>query len=91
MKKFTQLNESQKTYDNFLNMPPVESLGDGEFEGALRGNCFVYAGKKYYVETGTRNIHPYKVSITIKDGEIQKPYNYIDNYQHPELKNLFQD
>jgi len=43
------------------------------------------------VETGTRNIYPYKVSITIKDGEIQKPYNYIDNYQHPELKNLFQD
>ena len=92
MKKLSQIciNESQQTYDNSLNFPPVESLGDGEYEGALWGHCFAYNGNKYYCEIGTRNIYPYKVSVVIKNGKFEPPFRFIDKFQHPELKYLFE-
>ena len=90
MKKISELNESlQNKYDNPLNLPPVESLGDGVFEGALWGQCFAHEGKKYFCKTGTLNIFPYKVSVVIKNGEVEN-FNQLDEYQHPELKKNFE-
>ena len=47
MKKINKINESN-VYDNFLNLPPVESLGDGVYEGAIVGHCFSHNGNKYF-------------------------------------------
>lgn len=91
IRKFTQINESAQTYDNPLNLPPLETLGDGEFEGALWGHCFAYGNGKYYSQTGTKNIYPYKVIVTVKDGVVQRPYEFVDNFQHPDLKALFEN
>ena len=71
------------------DLTPVETLGDGEFEGALWGHCFAYKGNKYYCKMGTKNIYPYKIKLTIKDGKMEFPYMFVDKFQHPELKNLF--
>lgn len=57
IRKFTQINESAQTYDNPLNLPPLETLGDGEFEGALWGHCFAYetaAGKPTHFSRGMK-------------------------------------
>lgn len=89
MKKFSKLNESNE-YDNFLNLPPVESLGDGVYEGALWGHCFSHNGNKFYCSSGTRNKYPYKVRVIIENGEC-KPFDFIDNFQHPNLRDLFND
>lgn len=89
MKKFSELNESKETYDNCLNLPPVESLGDGVYEGALWGHCFAHNGNKYFCQIGTKNIYPYKINVVIENGEC-KPFDFIDKFQHPELKSLFE-
>ena len=31
------INESEKKYDNFLNLPPITELGDGEYDCAVWG------------------------------------------------------
>ena len=51
MKKINKINESN-VYDNFLNLPPVESLGDGVYEGAIVGHCFSHNGNKYFCKIG---------------------------------------
>ena len=51
MKKISKINESN-VYDNFLNLPPVESLGDGVYEGAIVGHCFSHNGNKYFYKIG---------------------------------------
>lgn len=84
MKKFTQLNESKGQ-----DLPPVESLGDGVYEGALWGSCFVYNGKKYLCKEGLLNLFPNMVKITVKDGSVVLPHTSIDEMQRPELKELF--
>lgn len=98
MKKLSELDESVNIneqqeenvveYDNPLNLPPIETLGDGSFEGALWCHCFVHDGKKYYSGMGTKNIYPYKCSVVIKNGEFER-FDFTDKFQHPDLKKLF--
>lgn len=90
MKKLSKLNEAQETYDNFLNLPPVDALGDGRHEGALWGHCFACEGCKYWSETGLRNIYPMKVAMTVENGKCLPGFEELDKYQHPELKELFE-
>lgn len=84
MTHILRINES-----NTPNLPPVESLGDGEFEGALWGSVFFYNGNKYQCKDGFLNLYPYKVKLIIKDGKVVVPFEPVDKFQHPELKNLF--
>lgn len=67
--------------------PDIKTLGIGEFDGALWGHCFVYEGKKYYSECGWRNMFPMYCKIVIKDDSICA--QQVDEYQRPELKELF--
>lgn len=87
MKKLSESYE-KKEYNNKLTPQPVESLGDGVYDGALYGHYFAYNGNIYYLKIGTKNMYPYKIRITIKNGE-QQPFEFIDKYQHPDLKPLF--
>lgn len=84
MTHILRINES-----NIPNLLPVESLGDGEFEGALWGSVFAYNGNKYQCKDGLLDLYPCKVKLTIKDGKMEFPYVFVDNFQHPELKSLF--
>lgn len=71
------------------DLTPVESLGDGEFEGALWGSISAYNGNKYLCKDGLLNLYPCKVKLTIKDGNVVVPFEPVDKFQHPELKSLF--
>lgn len=84
MTHILRINES-----NTPNLPPVESLGDGEFEGALWGSVFAYNGNKYLCKNGLLNLYPNKVKLTIKDGNVVVPFEPVDKFQRPELKSLF--
>jgi len=86
-KHYHEKESQEKEYDNFLNLPPVETLGDGEYDGALYGHSFAYNGNKYYSETGIMNMFPQMATFVVKDGECK--VKNIDNRQHPELKSLF--
>ena len=88
MKKISKINETN-VYDNFLNLPPVESLGDGVYEGAIVGHCFSHNGNKYFCKMGIKNLYPCKINVIIENGEC-KQFNFIDKFQHPELKYLFE-
>lgn len=81
------INESEKKYDNFLNLPPITELGDGEYDCAVWGHSVVCDGKKYYSEIGIMNIYPIKMKIIIKDGKAI--FGDSDNLQRAELKKLF--
>lgn len=84
------INESEKKYDNFLNLPPITELDDGEYNGALWGHCFAYDGKQYFSEIGIKNIYPIYYKIVVKDGKIFE-IDQMDKYQRQELKKLFED
>lgn len=84
MTHILRINES-----NTSNLPPVESLGDGEFEGALWGSVFAYNGNKYQCKDGLLNLYPCKVKLTIKDDKMGFPFVFVDKFQQPELISLF--
>lgn len=68
--------------------PNVTTLGDGEYDGALWGHCFVYEGKKYYSECGWKNIFPSYCKMVIENGKAWA--HQVDEYQRESLKKLFQ-
>ena len=81
------INESMDYNTNPEGWPNVSELGEGEFEGALWGHCFVYNEQKYFSEYGLLNIYPSYCIMTInEEGAFPKPK---DEYQRPELKELF--
>ena len=79
------LNENVNPNPN--NWPDVKTLGDGEYDGALWGHCFVYEGKKYYSECGWKNIYPSYCKMVIENGKAWA--RQVDIYQRPKLKELF--
>jgi len=88
MKTLTQyINESSDYNPNPENWPNVKELGNGEFEGALWGHCFVYNEQKYFSDMCTLNIFPSYCRITVNEGNIK--LDPVDGYQRPELKELF--
>ena len=82
------INESEKKYNNFLNLPPITELGDGEHDCAVWGHSVACNGSKFYSEIGIRNIYPIKMKIIIKGGEVK--FGDSDNLQRAELKKLFE-
>lgn len=68
MKKINKINESN-VYDNFLNLPPVESLGDGVYKGDIVGHCFSYNGNKYFCKIGIKGLSPCRINVIIDKGE----------------------
>ena len=75
-KENKKTNESVTTVEEY---PNVTTLGDGEYDGALWGHCFVYEGQKYYSECGWRNIFPSYCKMVIENG---KSWAYqVDVYQ----------
>ena len=86
MKNLTQyINESIDYNPN--NWPNLKELGNGEFNGILYGNCFIYNEKKYFSEYGVLSMFPIYTKAIINDNDIQ--FDSIDNCQRPELKELF--
>ena len=67
--------------------PNVLELGTGEWDGILWGHNFLYNGKKYHSESGWMNIFPSYCKMIIKDNNAFP--KQVDEYQHPELKELF--
>ena len=83
--KKEKTNESVTPVEEY---PNVITLGDGEYDGALWGHCFVYEGQKYYSECGWRNIFPSYCKMVIENG---KAWAYqVDEYQRESLKKLYQ-
>lgn len=91
LEEATKINDliNETRSDNMKDFPSVKELGNGVFEGALWGHCFLYEGKKYYVENVLLNIYPCNVRITINGEHIL--VEAIDHYQKPELVNQFKD
>lgn len=79
------ITESVNSQSN--EWPNVKTLGNGEFEGALWGNCFIYDEQKYFCETGILSMFPSYFKVTINEDDVQ--LNPIDDQQRPELKELF--
>lgn len=84
-KKKEQTNES--VVNPVEKYPNVTTLGDGEYDGVLWGQCFVYDGHKYYSECGWRNMYPSYCRMIIH-GDDAAPKR-MDIYQRKELKKLF--
>lgn len=84
-------DEKKKTNESVTpdkKYPNVKTLGDGEYDGALWGHCFVYEGKKYYSECGWRNVYPMYCKMIVKGDDVFPEQK--DIYQRPELKKLYQ-
>ena len=77
----------KESVNDLNNWPNVTTLGDGEYDGALWGHCFVYEGQKYYSECGWRNIFPSYCKMVIENGKAWA--HQVDEYQRPKLKELF--
>lgn len=86
-----------KTLNAFINesnnpiqekYPNVLTLGNGEYKGILWGHCFLYENNKYYSEMGWKNSFPSYCRMTVENGK-SIPHQ-IDEYQRPNLKNLFE-
>lgn len=75
------INESINPNPN--NWPNATELGEGEFEGALWGHCFLYEGNKYYSELGWKNIYPGYCIMEVKEGNAIPRQK--DKYQRQEL------
>ena len=69
------------------NWPDVKTLGEGSFDGALWGHCFLYEGQKYYSDIGWKNIFPSYCKMVIENDEAFP--HQVDIYQRPKLKELF--
>lgn len=78
-------NESVTPVEEY---PNVTVLGDGEYDGALWGHCFVYEGQKYYSECGWKNIFPSYCKMVIENGKAWA--HQVDIYQRESLKKLYQ-
>lgn len=88
MKNLTEyINESMDYNPNPNNWPNISELGEGTFEGALWGHCFVYNEQKYFSNHCTLSIFPHYCRIIINEENIKM--EPIDNCQRPELKALF--
>ena len=88
MKNITELlNESMNPNPN--NYPSIVELGEGQFEGAMWGNCFLYEGNKYFCENGVLGIYPCYCKATINENNVS--IEPTDNYQRPELVEQFKD
>ena len=81
------INESMDNNPNPNNWPNVTELGNGEFDGALWGHCFVYENKKYFSDYGWLNMYPSYCKMRI-DEEGAFPQQ-VDEYQRESLKKLF--
>lgn len=84
-------DEKKKTNESVTPVeeyPNVTVLGDGEYNGALWGHCFVYEGKKYYSECGWKNIFPSYCKMVIENGKAWA--HQVDIYQRESLKKLYQ-
>ncbi len=75
------INESINPNPN--DWPNATELGEGEFEGALWGHCFLYEGNKYYSELGWMNIYPGYCIMEVKEGNAIPKQK--DTYQRQEL------
>ena len=76
------INESVQDYPNVLE------LGEGEYNGVLWGHSFVFEGKKYYCDSGWRNMYPMYCRMVVENG---KAYPHqIDIYQRESLKKLYE-
>lgn len=84
-KEKKKTNESVTPVEKY---PNVTTLGDGEYDGALWGHCFVYEGKKYYSECGWKNIFPSYCKMVIENGKAWA--HQVDEYQRESLKKLYQ-
>lgn len=84
-KKKEQTNES--VMNPVEKYPDVTTLGDGEYDGVLWGQCFVYDGHKYYSEYGWRNMYPSYCRMIIHGNDAVP--KQMDIYQRKELKKLF--
>ena len=71
------------------NWPNVTELGDGEFNGALWGHCFLYEGNKYFSETGWLNAYPSYCTMEIKEGKAWPRQS--NECQRPSLVEQFKD
>ena len=80
------INESIDYKPNPNNWPNVKELGNGEYEGAIYGNCFIYNEKKYFSDYGVLSMFPSYCKITVNEDDIQIS---SDDCQRPELKELF--
>ena len=83
-KKKEKTNESVNPAEKY---PNVITLGDGEYDGALWGHCFVYEGNKYYSDCGWRNIFPMYCKMVIEGDHAWA--HQVDKYQREELKKLY--
>ena len=84
-------DEKKKTNESVTPVeeyPNVTTLGDGEYDGALWGHCFVYEGQKYYSEIGWMNIFPSYCKMVV-EGDKVMPHQ-VDEYQRESLKKLYQ-
>lgn len=82
----TFINESNNPIQE--KYPNVLTLGDGEYNGILWGHCFLYENNKYWSEMGWKNKFPSYCRIIVENGK-STPHQ-IDEYQRPNLKNLFE-
>ena len=83
-------DEKKKTNESVTPVeeyPNVTTLGDGEYDGALWGHCFVYEGQKYYSECGWKNIFPSYCKMVIENGKAWA--HHVDKYQRESLKKLY--
>lgn len=78
------INEAKYPYEG---IPNVITLGDGCYKGAILNHCFLYEGKKYYCESGLRNMFPIECEVIVENNKMH--FGFMDKCQKKELLKLF--
>ena len=81
----TLVNEAKDPYNG---MPNVITLGDGSYKGIILTHCFLYEGKKYYCDSGPKNMFPIECEVVVENNKMY--FGFIDKYQKHELLKLFE-
>lgn len=79
--KFITEGFVSKINENIDDLPEVETLEDGLYEGKLNGYCFIYEDKQYKSPIGILSMFPCPFNLEIKENKVVRagdPANMFD-------------
>ena len=70
--EFIVENACEKINEGIEDLPKVETLEDGLYEGKLNGYCFYYEDKQYKSPIGILSMFPCPFNLEICEGKVVK-------------------